>query len=192
MEFANLIHHQANETLRSDTALAASAVSCVAAVHLSVIIYAEHLHNIRPSGLLAVFITLSLSFDVAKSRSYFYSHELRAAGFLAASASAAKLALLALAEIPKTSLILNEGLRKSAGAEATSGFWSRALFTWLNTTLFFGFKNLIAINDLPMIGQALSSKSLSLRFNEAWINGKVRFLPLPHRKLLTQSREHNF
>lgn len=94
-------------------------------------------------------------------------------GALAATAAALKLAILLLDEISRRALIQSSLLRASMSAEATSGFWNRTLFLWLNSTLFFGFRNIFSVDDLRDMGPEFDSESLHARFQDKWATGEA-------------------
>jgi hypothetical protein len=94
-------------------------------------------------------------------------------GALAATAAALKLAILLLDEISRRGLIQSSLLRASMSPEATSGFWSRILFLWLNSTLFLGFRNILSVGDLRDMGPEFDSENLHARFQAKWATGEA-------------------
>lgn len=111
-------------------------------------------------------------FEIAKARSYFLRTMYTIAALSTASV-AIKLALLIAQELPKTRDILDKQLRESIGKECVTGFWNRAFFIWLNPTFMFGFRNVLAVDDLSALGPRFSSKYLSQRLNRNWKKGKL-------------------
>ena len=155
-------------SLGSDTALAAASLSCVASFTIIVLIVVEHRFTLRPTSLLSLYILLSLLLDVVKSRSYFSRRGMSALGGMSAAAAAVKAILIGVQEIPKTALLIDEKLRHATSTEATSGFWSRSVFAWLNSIFLVGFRQTLRLEDLEPLDPPLSSRPLFNRFNPRW------------------------
>lgn len=128
LEIISLVLYRNTTSLKSDIALAAASMSCVASFTIVVLVVAEHRFTLRPTSLLSLYILLSLLLDVVKSRSYFLRHGLSVLGGLSTTAAAAKAILIGVQEIPKTALLIDKELRYTASKKATSGFWSRSVF----------------------------------------------------------------
>jgi hypothetical protein len=114
-----------------------------------------------------------LLLDIAKSRSYLSRPGLEAAGGLAAAAAAIKLGLVVLQEVPKRTHIEDPALRESLSKEATSGFWNRSFFVWLNAVFLLGFKHTIRIDDLGYLGDDFSATHLASKFEPVWAKCKL-------------------
>ncbi|EQL02449.1 ABC transporter, transmembrane domain, type 1 [Ophiocordyceps sinensis CO18] len=153
---------------RSDAALAAASLSCLDALCMAAVLLAEHRHSPRPSTLLSVHLSLGVLFDVAMTRSCFRRHSLYALGCLSIVVVVLKMAILLLEEVSKKSLVHDQQLRSSLGRESTSGFWSRSLFLWLNSTLCFGFRSIMSVGDLQDLGPELRSERLFAKFQPFW------------------------
>ena len=156
---------------RSGTAIGAAVVSCVATTVLAVVVGTEYHRSLQASSALTgAFLLLSVLIEITKARSYF----LRAMSGLAGVSTASivfRCTLLGFLEVPKRRNIVDDELRKSAGKEAVSGFWSRTFFTWLNPTFVRGFRNVLRVEDLSNLDPVLSSKNLSGRFQRNWAKG---------------------
>lgn len=148
--------------------MAASSLSCAGSVTIAALIFAEHRHALRPTSLFSVYTVLSLAIDAVKSRSYFLRHDLQALGVLAAVAGTLKLAIVILQEVPKRHLLLDKKLRETVGKEATSGFWYRNFFAWVNSLFAKGSRGAVSIDDLDSLGPDLSSRTLLNRFSTIW------------------------
>lgn len=151
-------------SIRTDTALAAASLSCVASFATILLITAEHRYTLRPTSFLSLYISVSICLDVVKSRSFFLRHGLDTLGSISVASAALKVVLVVTQEIPKTSLILDETARTTSGKEDTSGFWNRVIFAWLNMTLLTGFRRTISLKDLEPLGPALSAMPLFTKF----------------------------
>lgn len=133
-------------------------------------LFVEHSHAFRPSSLFSIYLTIGVLLDVAKSRSFFYrGGSLYAVGSLVTAAAALKGLILLLEELPKTRHLLEQ---RQCSTEVTSGFWTRALFLWLNKILFTGYRNIIDVEDLEPLGPEFSATYLSDRFATVWARSK--------------------
>ncbi|KAK3186126.1 hypothetical protein K4F52_005116 [Lecanicillium sp. MT-2017a] len=104
---------------------------------------------------------------------------------LSAFAAALKLVLLLLEEIPKRGLIVDEKLRKTIKSDALSGFWGYAFFVWSKKALSTGFRDIIALEDLPDLPENLASEELTIKFRLAWARG----FSFHHKKSLRLTHE---
>lgn len=154
--------------VRSDASLAALSLVCVGTLCIVAAVSLEHRHSFRSSALISLYLSLTALLDAVKARSLFLRPRLHAVGGLAAAAAAAKLALVLLQEVSKRTHIKDPALRRSLSKEATSGFWNRSLFLWLNSTFLLGFRTVLRIDDLGSLGDDFSADHLSARFAPVW------------------------
>lgn len=126
----------------------------------------------RSTTVLSVWLTCSIAFDGAIARSYFLREDCDDLAAMAVTSAVCKLVTMLLEEVRKTHFVRDPNTGKPVGQEATSGFWSRVLYLWLNRTFFVGFKQVLTIDDLDNLGPEFSSENLLERFNAAWIIGK--------------------
>lgn len=156
--------------VRSDASLAALSLVCVGTLCIVAAVGLEHRHSFRSSALISLYLSLTALLDAVKARSLFLrpGARLHAVGGLAAAAAAAKLALVLLQEVSKRTHIKDPALRRSLSKEATSGFWNRSLFLWLNSTFLLGFRSVLRIDDLGSLGDDFSADHLSARFEPVW------------------------
>lgn len=159
---------------RSDAAVVAAALLCVSYIIFGTLLFVEHRHTFRPSGLLAAYLILSTVFDGAKVRTYFIRTDLSLIGYLGIATIVLKVILVILGEVSKRSLIKDKTTRENIPPEATSGFWNRALFVWLNKTLFTGFKTFLHIKDLPNLEPEFRAEYLLEYFGNKWKYGKPK------------------
>lgn len=136
--------------------------------------YMGHIHCIRSSGFLALYLILTLLVDVVKSRSYFLRSELGTLGGIHAVIAALRLALLLLEEKSKKSLIIDKEVRDFSGREATSGYLTRASLLFLNPLFIAGYYHKLNNDDLMHLGLDFSSKKLHTRFKKHWGKRKER------------------
>lgn len=84
------------------------------------------------------------------------------------AAAILKTIVLGLDEVSKSSLIADEQTKKDAGKESTSGFLSRTLLVWINKVFFFGFRNILHLDELDNLGPSFRSQYLLDRLNSKW------------------------
>lgn len=155
-----------------DWAIAASAISCFAALCIALMLSTGHRRSIQPSTLLSIYFFITVFLDGIKARSYLLREGLDAVGAVQVVITVAKFVLLILEEVPKTSTLRNTQLRKFLGKEALSGFWSRVLFLWLNEIFIIGFRNILTVDDLGNLGPEFNTEQLVESFNLIWATGK--------------------
>ncbi|OAA80139.1 ABC multidrug transporter [Akanthomyces lecanii RCEF 1005] len=158
-------HATADQT---DTAIPAASVELVAAVNLVMMVYIGHKHSIRSSGLLATYLLFTVAIDIVKSRSYFLRGELDALGGLAASTASLRFLLLILEERSKRNFLFDQNLREISGSEATSGYFTRSFFLFLNPIFLSGFSGQLRNADLEKLGLDFSSKVLHAKLENQW------------------------
>lgn len=163
---------------RSDIAVVSASLACISHAALGIFLFVEHRHTIRSSGLLAVYLFVTAIFDGAKVRTYFTRTDLTLIGSLCVTSIVLKVVLVILGEVSKRSLIRDQTTRGNIPPEATSGFWNRTFFVWLNKTLFTGFKTFLHINDLPELEPEFQAEYLLEYFGKKWKHGKPQQFPV--------------
>lgn len=135
----------------------------------------DHRYAIKSSAIISIYFLITLLFDIARARSFSLRGGEGSVAVTAAygSLSALKLAIIALTEVPKH---YQSTTRQALGKEATSGFWNRTLFIWINSTLFFGFRNRFSVDDLPNLGPDFDSDALASAFEPNWLRCEFEVL----------------
>ncbi len=154
-------------TTRTDTTDAAAVLELVAAVTIAAVVYVEHRHAIRTSTLLGLYLAIGTLIDGTKSRSYF-KRDLTTSGAVAAATCAVRLALVILEEIPKTNLIIDPKLRTLSEGEATSGFFSRLFFLFLQPMMRTGYRGVLAMDDMSNLGIEFAARNLFYSLSGYW------------------------
>ncbi len=160
-----------NFPLDSTLANAAGLMSCVSAVCIIIILFAGHVYFVHSPGFLSLFLSVTMLFDIAITRTYFNRHGLATLGKVHAPLPVIKLAIVILEEVSKRTLIRAEELRTSLGHEAVAGFWNRSIFFWVNSTLLIGFRSKIAQDSLGDMDPQFSSERLQTEFRRIWEHG---------------------
>lgn len=154
--------------LDSKLAKAASVCTCVSALCIGFIIYANHVYFIRPPPSLGVFLTITIIIDSVVTRTYFRRTGLGTIAQLHISVPVLKGVMLALEEVSKRSLVIAPGLRENLGSESFAGFWSTSLYLWLNRIMFFGMRGRLTTGFLPGISQEIDPVVLYKDFTAIW------------------------
>lgn len=131
----------------------------------------EHRYSMRSSAFLSLWLTSYMLFDGAIARSYFLRSGLETVAALSVATAFLKAALVVMEEWPKTHYVKDSTTGKPVGKEASSGFWNRALFLWLNKTLYSGYAMVISYDDLDPLDSVFDSSQLAEKFNAVWQNG---------------------
>ncbi|KAJ4151579.1 hypothetical protein LMH87_012269 [Akanthomyces muscarius] len=158
-------HATADQT---DTAIPAASLELLAAINMVMMVYIGHRHSIRSSGLLATYLLFTFAIDIVKARSYFLRGELDALGGLAATTASLRFLLLILEERSKRNLLFDQNLREISGSEATSGYFTRSFFLFLNPIFLGGFSGQLQNADLEKLGLDFSSKVLHEKLQHQW------------------------
>lgn len=152
-------------------AIATCAISLVADLYITAVLFIEHRKSIRPAALLSIYCAASLLVDLIRSRSYLLRSGLDGVGIVQVLIAAVKAGLIVLEEIPKTSLVINKELRQTLSRESVCGFWSKTFAFWLNPTFFIGFRQILCLSDLGKLSPDFFTSTLTARFEKAWKHG---------------------
>lgn len=172
---ASLSCRAASVDFHTETTLPAASVDLIAAMALGLLLYREHLHAMRASATLSVYLLLSLVIDAIKCRSFLSRPGLAPVGALAAAACGIRLILLVMEELPKKKLLLRIDVSNTVGGEATSGFWCRSFLLHLNPLLLTGYQSILAMSQLSSIGPDMISRVLHVRIKRYWNQRKPGF-----------------
>ena len=106
MHTALVILNAATPILRTTATLDAATLALVASIGLCLLSHMEHLHSVRPSALINIYLIITLPFDVARSRTYFLHNETRTIAAVFTSALAIKILILISEAIEKRRILL--------------------------------------------------------------------------------------
>lgn len=130
MQTVLLVLHILYSNLRTRGTLAAAALNVLDAVGLCMLSHSEHIHSIRPSAIINVYLLLTLPFDIVRSRTLFGGATKAVAAFFT-STLAIKVMILVAEAVEKRRILLDR--YRYSSPEVTSGIYSRSFFWWLNT-----------------------------------------------------------
>lgn len=152
------------ESRRTSAAIPDAVIRLVSAITVGLISKISHSRSIRPSTPFAVFLAVTVLFDVAIARTLWLTR----AGqprlpAVFTGALAAKVILLVLEACEKTSIV---------SAESRSSIYSRSFFWWLGPLLLKGYRSTLSLKDLDQLEDPLASERLYENITEAWEKGK--------------------
>lgn len=114
--------------LRTRATLGALVLNLIDAIGLCILSHAEHLHSIRPSAIINVYLLATLIFDVARCRTLWMLGSTNSIAAAFSSTIAIKCLVLVTEAIEKRHILL--GRYRDVSPEATSGIYSRSFFFW--------------------------------------------------------------
>lgn len=168
IECASLVLRATSIQFSTNTTIPASSIDLAAAICIGATVYIEHRHSIRSSALFTLYLLAGVLTDAAKSRSFFLRPGMTYLGGLVAAASALKLVLVGLQEVSKRSALIDGGLRRSVGHEATSGFLSRLIFLFLRPIFALGFGGQISLHHLSELDPEFAPERLYAEVKPHW------------------------
>lgn len=166
MQTAYLVMNATTSTLKTRATIPAAALLLVDALGLFALSHIEHLHSVRPSALINVWLLLTLPFDMARARSLWLVHVNNPTAAVFTSALGVKIMVIIAEAVEKRHILLDR--YRNTSPENTSGIYSRSFFWWLNTLMTTGFQRVIKNEDLYPIGEEMSSHYLYSRARSTW------------------------
>ncbi|KAF7914004.1 uncharacterized protein EAF01_000410 [Botrytis porri] len=166
MQTAYLVMNATTSTLKTRTTIPAAALLLVNALGLFALSHIEHIHSVRPSALINVWLLLTLPFDMARARSLWLVHANNPTAAVFTSALGVKIMVIIVEAVEKRHILLDR--YRNTSPETTSGIYSRSCFWWLNTLMTTGFQRVIKNEDLYPIGEEMSSHYLYSRARSTW------------------------
>ncbi|KAM0132971.1 hypothetical protein ACHAP3_006261 [Botrytis cinerea] len=166
MQTVYLVMNTTTSTLKTRATIPAAALLLVDALALFALSHLEHLHSVRPSALINVWLLLTLPFDIARARSLWLVHANNPTAAVFTSALGVKIMVIIVEAVEKRHILLDR--YRNTSPETTSGIYSRSFFWWLNTLMTTGFQRVIKNEDLYPIGEEMSSHYLYSRARSTW------------------------
>ncbi|KAI9645295.1 hypothetical protein NHQ30_006030 [Ciborinia camelliae] len=166
MQTILLIMNNTTSKLKTRATVPAAALLLVDSLGLCALSHLEHLHSVRPSALINVWLLLTLPFDMARARTLWLDHANIPTAAVFTSALGVKIMVIIAEAVEKRHILLDR--YRQTSPEATSGIYSRSFFWWLNAIMTTGFQRIIRNEDLYAIGEEMSSQTLYFRAQNAW------------------------
>ncbi|KUJ13347.1 putative multidrug resistance protein [Mollisia scopiformis] len=154
------IHH-ATPTWLISASLAVAEI--LAICYLS---HQEHKRSIRPSALLIIYLLVSIFCEAAHIRVFTSKDIITTATALYAAALGMKILLLILESTSKASFLRPPFNQLSP--ESTAGIFNQLLFWWVNPVLMQGYQNILVIEDLPNLNDALGTAHVRDAMQQSW------------------------
>lgn len=131
-------------------------------------VYVDHQRSIRSSAWLSLYLTVNVVTDASRSRSFFLRSGLQVVGAIVAVSSALKLILLALQEVSKRSILIDDAFREDAGPEAMCGPLQRMILLFLRPIFEIGFRGPLSMSHMDRLDPEFSSKLLHRQLSAHW------------------------
>ncbi|KAH8896000.1 putative ABC transporter [Thozetella sp. PMI_491] len=148
----------------TEAMIVASIIYLIAGLVLCFLSPLEHLRTVRPSSLIAVYLLFSILFETAYVRTLWLT-ESNLAPAATVSLSLKTVLLVIEGRGKKGSLLCQH---KEYSKDKLSGFFSRSLFLWLLELLRLGFGEVLSVEDLYPLEDAMRSATLEREFLEPW------------------------
>lgn len=136
------------------------------ALATAVLSHFEHSRSQRPSALLDVYLGLSILLDIAHDRTLWLSAsselDTTFTGVFTA-ALATKAVLIILESRAKSRWIVGHDQTKQS-LDGTRGIYSLSTFTWLTGLFLSGRKNVLRLDDLPVLDEDMAVEALQAKF----------------------------
>ncbi|KMP02660.1 canalicular multispecific organic anion transporter 1 [Coccidioides immitis RMSCC 2394] len=160
---------------RTRTSLVTSALTLGSALTFCLLSYFEHIRTVKPSFLLSVYFLITLPFDAARCRTLWLRRTSDYGYLIALTFTvtvALKVIILVLEAAPKRGILKPE--YQAYPPEATSGVINRSFFWWVNPLFWFGYSNLLSIENLFNLDKHLVSERVHQRMEAAWSKVKSK------------------
>ena len=155
--------------LRTPLSIASGTLAVLDAVAIGALSLFYHSRSVRPSTILQLYLSISLLFDIARTRTLWLVRFDAVLASLFTAGTVSKAFMLCLEIIEKRSSL--EPAFRSIVREATSGFANLSIFWWLNEPLKKGSRKVIGLKDLDELAEDFRSDTLRLNLGENWDQG---------------------
>lgn len=166
MQFALLVLWAILARSRTITTIPAAALSFIDALAIIFLSRREHIHNLRPSTLLNIYLFVSVITDVARVRTLWLVQDGLAVAILYTCSTALRFTMLLLEATEKRHILMST--YPSPSSEEVSGILNRSVLGWLNPLLLNGFRKLLSVGDLLPIDSNLCGEALQTTLPSLW------------------------
>ncbi|KAI2695411.1 hypothetical protein CBS147332_9340 [Penicillium roqueforti] len=167
IQLALLISWAQNAKPFTYISVASGAINLAVALEILVISWMEDERSVRPSSLLAIYLVLTLLFDIVQTRTLWLSRAGSLIPSLFTASVAAKMTMLLLESLGKQKYLT--GTYRDLPPESTSGILNRSFLWWLNRLFHAGFRSLLTVGDLDVLDKPLESAGAAEKARQAWI-----------------------
>ncbi|KAF2814016.1 P-loop containing nucleoside triphosphate hydrolase protein [Mytilinidion resinicola] len=161
------------ETVKTRAKVACTVFSIIATGMLGLVSHFEHYRSLRPSTIITTYLTVSAVFDAARTRTLWATNGARPLAIMLLIATLIKVFLLGLELKGKQAWLIV----KESSPEATSGFFSRLTFWWINPMLLRGYRTPLQESGLFELQPALVGEKELLGLFEKWETSPYKTRP---------------
>ena len=156
--------------LRNDASIAADILFLAAFAGAIMLSYLDHIRSIRPSTVLAIFLSTMTLLSVARVRTIWLVWSTNSIPMVIP-------VLLSFILILTLVSLLLESLEKRKNIDQTdpdatpeqfSGFWKRTSFAWLASTFRQGYRRILTVHELPALDPKLDTDVLLQQLESKW------------------------
>ncbi|KAJ5190136.1 multidrug resistance-associated protein [Penicillium cinerascens] len=167
IQLALLISWAQNVTPHTNVSVASGAVNLAVAMEILILSWMEDERSVKPSSLLAIYLFLTLLFDIVQTRTLWLSRAGSVIPSLFTANVAAKTTMLLLESLGKQKYLT--GTYRDLPPESTSGILNRSFMWWLNRLFHAGFRSLLTVGDLDVLDKPLESSGAAEKALRAWV-----------------------
>ncbi|WKT38237.1 AAA ATPase domain [Fusarium oxysporum f. sp. vasinfectum] len=144
----------------SGRSLAAASLAFIASLLLVPLSWIEHSRAPRPSTTIAAYLSVTLLFDVARTRTAWLltSSDLETDYVSVITAATALKAVMTYLESQQKDKWLDWDIKQHS-PEETSGIWNLGVFFWLNTLFMKGYRVILTLESLYPLDKALEAEA---------------------------------
>ena len=164
MQVALLVYSITSARVKTSASLPNSGVKLAGILALTWLSYVEHHKTVRPSLIVEAYLSITILFDIARTRTVWLLHINQTAAMTTVWVIL-KIALVCVEAMGKHNILRPE--YKSTPPEALSGLYSKLFFWWLNPLFRTGFSRSLSVDDLFQLDKHLLSEYLYERLQVA-------------------------
>lgn len=161
--------HSNDSLVRTRASIPTAVLAFVAALGFCILSWYEHSRSVRPSSILDMYLSLSILFDVARTRTLWLLGQERVIAIIFTCTVALRVMMIVLESTEKRSILTAP--YRAYPQEATSGAFSRSIFFWLSSLFYNGYTKVLTLKDLFPLDTDLYSEGLHSKMETAWNQG---------------------
>ncbi|KAJ5714086.1 multidrug resistance-associated protein [Penicillium malachiteum] len=146
--------------------LTSSALSLLVVMEIVILSWMEDERSVRPSSLLAIYLIVTLLFDIVQIGNSWLSHRNSLIPGLFTAFVSTKAAMLLFESLGKQEHLIDS--YRDLSRESTSGIVNRSFMWWLNRLIFVGFRSTLTVDDLDPLDKPLQSSRTAQMAQKAW------------------------
>ncbi|CZT07287.1 related to multidrug resistance protein [Rhynchosporium agropyri] len=146
--------------------LAASTLSLVSGLTLSILSYLEHTRSVQPSAVLNIYLIISVLLDIPQSRTLWLRTGNTTVVAVFTAGLVLKATVLSLEMVEKRHILSKP--YSEYPSEALSGVLNKMVFWWINSLLLRGFSARLEMDDLFGLDKKLSYAHIGPKFQHSW------------------------